>query len=144
MGSLSLSQGVFPTQRSNLGLPHCRRILYQLSHKGSPRILGRGPIPSPADPPDPGTKLGSHALQADSLPTELSGKPSLAKPRPKLLFTSHGLEPLYNLLSLYSRCVSFTLALLKHVPRSEHNTPHIFVCFAFHQCTAEQHCQFPC
>ena len=37
--SLSLLQGIFPTQGSNPGLPHCRRILYQLSHKGSPRIL---------------------------------------------------------------------------------------------------------
>ena len=37
--SLSLLQGIFPTQGSNLGLPHCRQILYQLSHKGSPRIL---------------------------------------------------------------------------------------------------------
>ena len=36
---LSLLQGIFPTQRSNPGLPHCRRILYQLSHKESPRIL---------------------------------------------------------------------------------------------------------
>ena len=39
VGSLSLLQGIFPTQGSNLGLPHCRHILYQLSHKGSPRIL---------------------------------------------------------------------------------------------------------
>ena len=38
--SLSLLQGIFPTQRSNPSLPHCRRILYQLSHKGSPTILG--------------------------------------------------------------------------------------------------------
>ena len=38
-GSLSLLQGTFPTQGSNPGLPHCRQILYQLSHKGSPRIL---------------------------------------------------------------------------------------------------------
>ena len=37
--SLSLLQGIFLTQGSNPGLPHCRRILYQLSHKGSPRIL---------------------------------------------------------------------------------------------------------
>ena len=28
-------QGIFPTQGSNPGLPHCRQILYQLSHKGS-------------------------------------------------------------------------------------------------------------
>ena len=31
--SLSLLQGIFPTQGSNPGPPHCRRILYQLSHK---------------------------------------------------------------------------------------------------------------
>ena len=39
VGGLSFLQGIFPTQGSNLGLPHCRRILDQLSHKGSPRIL---------------------------------------------------------------------------------------------------------
>ena len=39
VGSLSLLQGIFPTQGSNPGLSHCRPILYPLSHKGSPRIL---------------------------------------------------------------------------------------------------------
>ena len=39
VGTLSLLQGIFPTQGSNSGLLHCRRILLQLSHKGSPRIL---------------------------------------------------------------------------------------------------------
>ena len=33
VGSLFLLQGIFPTQGSNPGLPHCRQILYQLSHK---------------------------------------------------------------------------------------------------------------
>ena len=33
--SLSLLQWIFPTQGSKPGLPHCRQILYQLSHKGS-------------------------------------------------------------------------------------------------------------
>ena len=37
--SLSLLQEIFPTQGSNPGLPHCRRILYQLNQKGRPRIL---------------------------------------------------------------------------------------------------------
>ena len=37
--SLSLFWGIFPTQGSNPGLPHYRWILYQLSHKRSPRIL---------------------------------------------------------------------------------------------------------
>ena len=32
VGSLSLLQGVFPTQGSNPGLLHCRQFLYQLSH----------------------------------------------------------------------------------------------------------------
>ena len=39
VGSLSLLQGIFPTQELNPGLPHCRWILYQLCHQGSPRIL---------------------------------------------------------------------------------------------------------
>ena len=39
VGSRSLLQGIFPTQGSNPGLLHCRWILYQLSHKGIPRIL---------------------------------------------------------------------------------------------------------
>ena len=34
-----LLQGIFPTQGSKPGLPHCRQILYQLSHKRSLRIL---------------------------------------------------------------------------------------------------------
>jgi len=35
VGSHSLLQGIFPTQGSNPGIPHCRRILYQLSHQGN-------------------------------------------------------------------------------------------------------------
>ena len=35
VGSLSLLQGIFPTQGSNQGLLHCRQILYQLSYQGS-------------------------------------------------------------------------------------------------------------
>ena len=35
-GQPSLLQGIFPTEGLNAGLLHCRQILYQLSHKGSP------------------------------------------------------------------------------------------------------------
>ena len=35
VGGLSLLQWIFLTQELNRGLPHCRRILYQQSHKGS-------------------------------------------------------------------------------------------------------------
>ena len=38
-GSLSLLQEIFPTQGSNPGFPDCRWILFQVSHKGNPRIL---------------------------------------------------------------------------------------------------------
>ena len=37
VGSLSLLQGIFPTQGWNPGVLHCGQILYQLSHKGSPK-----------------------------------------------------------------------------------------------------------
>ena len=36
VGSLSLPQGIFPSQESNWGLLCCRQILYQLSYQGSP------------------------------------------------------------------------------------------------------------
>ena len=39
VSSLSLLQGIFPTQGLNPGLPHYQQILYQLRHKGSPTIL---------------------------------------------------------------------------------------------------------
>ena len=39
VGGLSLLQGIFPAQGLNPGLLHCGQILYQLSYKGSPRVL---------------------------------------------------------------------------------------------------------
>ena len=75
VGSLSLLQGIFPTQGSNPVLPHCRQVLYKLSHKEAQEYWSGQPIPSPGDLPNPGIEPESPALQADSLPTELSGKP---------------------------------------------------------------------
>ena len=49
VGSLSLLHRIFPTQGSNLGLPHCRQIPYHLSHQGSYCAL-------------------SHSVVSDSLP----------------------------------------------------------------------------
>ena len=37
MSSLSFLERIFPTQGLNLGFPHCRQILYQLSYQGSPQ-----------------------------------------------------------------------------------------------------------
>ena len=70
LGSHTLLQRIFPTQGWNPGLLYCRKILNHLSHQGSPRILEWVAYLS-----DPGIEPGSPALQADSLPAELSGKP---------------------------------------------------------------------
>ena len=51
------------------------RILYQLSHQGSPRILGWVAYPFSRGSSWPRNQPGSPALQADSLPAELLGKP---------------------------------------------------------------------
>ena len=39
VGCHSLLQGIFPTQESNLGLPHCSQNLYHLSPQGSPFLV---------------------------------------------------------------------------------------------------------
>ena len=50
MGCHFLLQGVFLTQKLNPGLLHCRRILYRLSHQGSPTWFQATPWTSPAPP----------------------------------------------------------------------------------------------
>ena len=76
VGNFSLLQGIFPTQGSNPGLPLCRQILYQMSHKGNPRIMEwiAYPFSNGSSQPRNRIELGSPALQADSLPTDLPGK----------------------------------------------------------------------
>ena len=91
VGSLSLLQGIVPTQGSNPRLLLCGQILYQLSHKGSPRILRWIAYHFSRESPDPGIELGSPALQADSLPTELSGKPVLCNKR-----SHHNEKPMHH------------------------------------------------
>ena len=74
VGSLSLLQGIFPTEGLNPGLSHCRWIFYWLSHKWSPRILEWVAYPFSRGSSWPRNRTRSPALQADSLPTELWGK----------------------------------------------------------------------
>ena len=73
--SFPLLQGIFPTQGLNPGLPHCRWILYQLSHKGSPRILEWVAYPFSSRSSRPRNRTGVSCTAGDYLPTELSGKP---------------------------------------------------------------------
>ena len=44
VGSLSLLQGIFPTQGLNPGLPHCRRILLPAEPQGKPKNTGVGSL----------------------------------------------------------------------------------------------------
>ena len=57
VGSLSL-QGIFPTQGSKSGLLRCRRILYQLSHKGSSGMLERVAYPFSSGSSHPRNQTG--------------------------------------------------------------------------------------
>ena len=75
VGSLSLLQGIFPTQGSNPGLPHCRWILYQLSHKGSPRILEWVAYSFSSISSWFRNKTGVSCIAGGFFTTELSGKP---------------------------------------------------------------------
>ena len=72
MGSLSLLQGIFPTQGSNPGLPHCRWILYQLSHRGSPRILEWVAYPFSSGSSQPRNRTRIRILHCRQIPYQLS------------------------------------------------------------------------
>ena len=76
LGSLCLLQELFPTQGSNQGLPHCRQILCQLSHRGSPRILEWVAFSSGSSRPRNQTRVS--CIAGGFLPTELSGKPLIS------------------------------------------------------------------
>ena len=78
VGCYFLLQGIFPTQGSNPGVAHCRRILYQLSYRGSPIILEWVAYPIFRRSSQPGIKRDL-LQQEDPLPTELSGKPWYAE-----------------------------------------------------------------
>ena len=80
MGSLSLLQGIFPTQELNWGLLHCRGILYQLSYQGSPgknilqaRILEWVAFPFSRGSSQPRDQTQVSHIAGDSLPAESQG-----------------------------------------------------------------------
>ena len=73
VGCHFLLQEILPTQESNLGLLHCRQILYRLSHQGSPRQL-RHFFRARIKPATQGCPHSS-SLQASTLPVEPSKDP---------------------------------------------------------------------
>ena len=59
VGCYALLQGIYSTQESNSALPHCRQILYHLSHQGSP---------------PQNTEVGSLSLLQEIFPTQESNQ----------------------------------------------------------------------
>ena len=102
VGSCSLLQGVFPTQGSNPGLLHCRRILYQLSHQGSPRILEWVACPFSSGSSWPKNWTGASCIVGgvDSLLTEPPGKPQALETMGQVRQTRHSLVVVLNCLAV--------------------------------------------
>ena len=65
--SMEFSAPEYRSEGPNPGLPHYRQSLYQLSHKGSPRILELVPFPFSSESSRSRNGPGSPALQVDSL-----------------------------------------------------------------------------
>ena len=74
-------------------------------------------IPSPADLPNPGIEMGSPALQVDSLPTELSGKPGQYMQRCSNLLLIRHIQIIIMVRAIYT---SIYLSTYTHI--------HIHVC----------------
>ena len=82
VGCQALLQRMFLTQWLNPGLLHCEQILYHLIHQGSPRIQDWELYPFFRGYSQCRNQTGCPALQVDSLPTKLSGKPNNNIPNP--------------------------------------------------------------
>ena len=79
MGCHFLLQGIFPTQGSNLGLQHCRKMLYCLSHQGIPGSESHSVVSNSLQPhglyspwtfPGQNTGVGSLFLLQGIFPTQ--------------------------------------------------------------------------
>ena len=115
VGSLSFLQGIFPIQGSNPGLPHFRRILYQLSLKGSPRILEWVAYPFSSGSSDPGIKPGlSESVQFSSVAQSC---PTLCDP---MYYTAHGI-----LQARILEWVAFPFSRGSSQPRAQTGVSHI-------------------
>ena len=78
VGSFSLPQGIFLTQGSNSGLPHCRKILYQLSHQGNPSIPEWVAYPISSRPSRPRNRTGVSCIAGRFFTLSYQGSPRAA------------------------------------------------------------------
>ena len=88
VGCHALLQGIFPTQGLNLGLPHCRWILYRLSHQGSPRIPEWVAYPFSRRSSRPRNQIRVFCIAGRFFTSEPPGKPILTSLAFCLLYIS--------------------------------------------------------
>ena len=110
-GSHSLLQGIFPTQGSNQGLPHCRWILCHLSHQGNPRIVELVTYPFSSGSSRPRNQTRVSCIAGGSLPVELPGKPYDSS---KVLSKDQGVggSPITGNLHPFPKTVGIILSLI--------------------------------
>ena len=87
---------IFPTQGLNPGLPHCRWILYHLSHLRSPRTLERIAYPFSRGTSQPKNRTRVSCIADNSLPAELPGKPDFYNGFPQSDITLRHLFPTFQ------------------------------------------------
>ena len=107
VGRHALLQGIFPTQESNPGLSCCRQIFLLTEPPEKPKNTGMGSLSLlQGNLSKPGIKLGSPALQMDSLPAELPGKPLS-----NTIFCSKKPEPLEEMVDSWAKSGKEQLSL---------------------------------
>ena len=107
------SPGDLPNPRLK---PHCRWILYQLSHKGSPRILEWVAVSFSSGSSRPRNRTRVSCIAVDFLPTELSGNVA------QVLSTEA--VPVYISLSNVCCCLHAVLSMICLTPRKAPVNPH--------------------
>ena len=117
VGSLSLLQGIVPTQGSNLGLPHCRWILYQLSHQGSPYQMTTpiGSFPGGATGQEPACQCRRHETWIWSLGQEHPLEKEMATHASILAWKISWTEESGRLQSIALQRVRYDLSDLAHM-----------------------------
>ena len=109
VGCHFLLQRIFPTQGSNLGLPHCRQMLYHLSHQESPKDSR----------PDSALHRGNQALCGRSF-THRCVSVGIKKDPDRVRFISAILKS--KVLSMWS-CLPLCLWVSRLGPSSVETTP---------------------
>ena len=123
-----LLQGIFPTQESNPGLLHCRKILYSLSCQGSPWILEWVAYPFFRGSSWPRNQIGVSWIAGDSLPGRPIYNVSKKKKKGASKRTNKMLKFLKECFSLAQCYFSWDFYIMKNI---KHNTSKLLIRVSF-------------